>query len=67
LLLRHVASKAVYAFGVLFLALGFSLLWYGVLQVVTAGYRGRGGTFVGFSCIVRRMRVAIAAWKRVEV
>ena len=50
-----------HALGVLFLLLGFSLLWYGVLQAVTAGYRGRGGKFVGFSWIVFLVLVQLAS------
>ncbi len=59
-LLRAIVRDS-HALGILFLVLGFSLLWYGVLQAVTAGYRGRGGKFVGFSWIVFLVLVQLAS------
>lgn len=31
------------------LGLGIAFMWYGILQAITATYKGRGGTIVGFS------------------
>ena len=37
------------AFWVGGLGLGVAFMWYGILQAVTATYKGKGGTIVGFS------------------
>lgn len=42
----------VRAFEVAVLLLGVGFMWYGILQAVTASYRGKGGAFVGWSWLV---------------
>lgn len=52
LALLHVVDRIVVdarAFWVGGLGLGVAFMWYGILQAVTATYRGKGGTIVGFS------------------
>ena len=39
-------ARAIWICG---LGLGVAFMWYGVLQAVTASYRGKGGTIVAFS------------------
>ena len=52
LALLHALDRIVVdaqAFWIGALGLGVAYMWYGVLQAVTASYRGKGGTIVGFS------------------
>lgn len=52
LAIAHLFGRIVidaHAFWVGALGLGVAFMWYGILQAITATYRGKGGTIVAFS------------------
>ncbi|GAC1544562.1 MAG: hypothetical protein NVS3B16_12700 [Vulcanimicrobiaceae bacterium] len=50
------------AFWVGGLGLGIAFMWYGIMQALTAAYRGKGGTIVGFSWMVFGILVGVPSW-----